>query len=265
MKRSTKKAIVFLSIILIILIIIIIVLAITNKPVKEESQMGQTVIAQKATEVIEGVTTAAAEEEAETTTAEATVADLPNEKEVRLYIGSDGQMNLVTEYSSVWSVDEDIASFEAINSTEDTIYYSDYYTLHSDYWNAVDTDVTYKIGYELSFDVGGEHKVYTILKPADISDNPDLFMGEAANDVVTGYMGVWVYCDIGQTGTYIHLTQADMQADTLMTSIKLRPTPQSSEISNFKLKAFSYTSDAEFDSDGHYIGTHGYEIPIYNQ
>lgn len=264
MKRSTKKAIVFLSIILIILIIIIIVLAITNKPVKEESEMGQTVIAQKATEVIEGVT-AAAEEETETTTAEATVVDLPNEKEVRLYIGSDGQMNLVTEYSSVWSVDEDIASFEAINSTEDTIYYSDYYTLHADYWNAVDTDVTYKIGYELSFDVGGEHKIYTILKPADISDNPDLFMGDAANDVATGYMGVWVYCDIGQTGTYIHLTQADMQADTLMTSIKLRPTPQSSEISNFKLKAFSYTSDAEFDSDGHYIGTHGYEIPIYNR
>ncbi len=264
MKRSTKKAIVFLSVILIILIIIIIVLAVTNKPVKEESQMGQTVIAEKATEVVEGVTTAAAENETETT-AEATVVDLPNEKEVRLYIGSDGQMNLVTEYSSVWSVDADIATFEAINSTEDTIYYDNYYTLHSDYWNAVDTDVTYKIGYELSFDVGGEHKVYTILKPADISDNPDLFMGDAANDVVTGYMGAWVYCDIGQTGTYIHLTQADMQADTLMTSIKLRPTPQSSEISNFKLKAFSYTSDAEFDADGHYIGTHGYEIPIYNQ
>lgn len=264
MKRSTKKAIVFLTAILIVLIIIIIILAVTNKPVKEESQMGQTIIAEKATEAVEGVTTAA-EEETETAAAEETVVDLPNEKEVRLYMGSGGEMDVVTEYSCTWSVDEDIASFEAINSTEDVIYYDDYYTLHSDYWYAVDTDVTYKIGYELSFDVGDEHKVYTILKPADISDNPDLFMGDAANDTVTGYMGVWVYCDIGQTGTYIHLTQADMQEDTLMTSIKLRPTPQSSEISNFKLKAFSYTSDAEFDSDGHYIGTHGYEISIYNQ
>ena len=113
--------------------------------------------------------------------------------------------------------------------------------------------------------MGGEHKVITILKPDDISGNPDLFMGDAENDTVTGYMGVWVYNDIGQSGTYVHLTQDDMGPDTLMTSIKLRPTPQSDQIDNLKLKVFSYSSNQEFDSEGHYIGTHGYEIPVNRQ
>ena len=116
-----------------------------------------------------------------------------------------------------------------------------------------------------SFDVGGEHKVITILKPDDIALSADLFMGDADNEEVTGYMGVWVYNDIGQSGTYVHLTQADMTPDTLMTSIKLRPTPQSDQISNLKLKVFSYSSAQEFDAAGHYIGTHGYEIPINKQ
>ena len=78
-------------------------------------------------------------------------------------------------------------------------------------------------------------------------------------------MGVWVYNDIGQTGTYIHLTQEDMADGVLMTSIKLRPTPQSDQISNFRLKVFSYSSDEEFNSAGQYIGTHGYEIPVINE
>lgn len=258
MSGATKKALVLMSAAFIVIVVVIVILASRDTVIKAPEELGETIITEKATEE------PTQETKEEETTAEPTSVDLPNEKEVRFYIGGGGVMDLVTSYSSVWTPDEDIAIFEAINSDEQTIYYDDYYMLHESYWNAVDTQTEYKIGYEIRFSVNGEEKVYTIRKPQDISGNPDLFMGDAAQDEVTGYMGVWVYNDIGQTGTYIHLTQADMADGVLMTSIKLRPTPQSDQISNFRLKVFSYSSEEEFNSSGQYIGTHGYEIPVIN-
>ena len=259
MSGTIKKTLALMTVALIVIIVLIVILASRDTVIKAPEELGETVITEKATEE-----PTEAPQEVETTT-EPTSVDLPNEKVVRFYIGGGGVMEQITSYSSVWTPDEDIAIFEAINSEEQTIYYDDYYTLHESYWNAVDTQTQYKIGYELRFTVNGEEKVYTIREPRDISGNPDLFMGDAALDEVTGYMGVWVYNDIGQTGTYIHLTQEDMADGVLMTSIKLRPTPQSDQISNFRLKVFSYSSDEEFNSAGQYIGTHGYEIPVINE
>ena len=267
MNRSTKRILTFLIVIFVVLVIIIFILAITDKTVVSESEMGQTIIEEMVTAPqTQQEETAQAEEMTEAET-QVQLMDLPNEKEIRLYLGNGGnEMDVVPGYyNSSWSTDYDIATFEAINSTEDVIYYDDYFTLHQDYWDAVDTAVQYKIGYEISFDVDGEHKVYTILSPGDISNNPELFMGDADYDEVTGYLGVWVYCDMYQTGPYIHLTEAEMTEDTLMTSIKLRPTADTMGISNLKLTAFSYSTDKEFDSEGHYIGTHGFEVSINNQ
>ena len=266
MRKSIKGVLALMIILLLILIGIIVYLAMTDNKIASKEELGQTVIGEAANEpvTLEPDTLAPIPE---TEPVQPTVVDLPNEKEVRLYLIDFGAHTgkLVTEYTGVWDPAYDINIFEAINTDQDTFIYDDYYMLHESYWNAVDTQVPYKIGYELSFDVNGQHKVITILKPDDIATNPDLFMGDAENDEVTGYMGVWVYNDIGQSGTYIHLTQADMADDTLMTSIKLRPTPQSDQITNLKLKVFSYSSTQEFDSSGHYIGTHGYEIPINKQ
>ena len=263
MSGFVKKILIVMAAVLVVLIVVIVILASRDVVIREPDQMGETVIAEAATR--EEVMQAPAEgvqPEPETSTPE---VDLPNDKEVRLYVDREGVMELVTEYVSTWTPDEDIAIFEAFNTNEQEIYYNDYYTVHQDYWDAVTTPLEYKIGYELSFDVNGEHKVITILDPSDITENPDLFMGDAAEDLVTGYMGVWVYCDMGQTGMYYHLQPEDMTEGVLMTSIKLRPTPQSDAVSNFRLKAFSWSSDSEFDAQGHYIGTHGYEIPIINQ
>lgn len=265
MRKSTKIALVFMLILLVLLIGVIVYLYLTDSKIMTTQEMGQTVIAEAAAEPAqpEPETPAPAPAPAPEPV-QPTVVDLPNEKEMRLYLVDFGAhtAELVTQYSSNMDPSYDINTFEAINSEEPTITYDDYFALHESYWNAVQTQSNYKIGYELSFDVGAEHKQITILEPGDIEKNPDLFMGNADTDEVTGYMGVWVYNDIGQSGTYVHLTQADMTADTLMTSIKLRPTPQSDQISNLKLKVFSYSSTQEFDSAGHYIGTHGYEIPI---
>lgn len=264
MNRKTKKALTLMTAILVILIIVIIILAATDKKEIPDEQMGTTIIGEMAEAVANGEPLTEAEPET-VQSLEPTTVDLPNEKEVRLYVDNSGVMELVREYNSSWSPDYDIAIFEAINSEEENIHYDNYFTLHEMYWDAQATALTYKIGYELSFDLNGERKVYTILSPSDILDNDDLFMGDAVNDVVTGHMGVWVYYDMHQTGTYVHLMPEDMTEDVLMTSIKLRPTPLSGEISNFKLKAFSYSSEQEFNSRGQYIGTHGYEISVNNQ
>lgn len=265
MRKSTKKVLALMIVLLLILIGIIVYLAVTDKKIASREEMLNTVIGEAAQEPAAQPVTEAPTQAPEPT--QPTVVDLPNDKEVRLFLIDFGAHTgqVVTEYTSVWDPAYDINTFEAINTTEDNFSYEDYFTLHETYWNSVNSATQYKIGYELSFDVGAEHKVITILKPDDIATNPDLFMGDAENDEVTGYMGVWVYNDIGQSGTYVHLTQADMGTDTLMTSIKLRPTPQSDQISNLKLKTFSYSSNQEFDSAGHYIGTHGYEIPINRQ
>ena len=263
MKKSTIKALAVMIAVLVVLVVIIIILAAGDRQEVPPEKMGDTILAEQAAQRDDYVPPQGSEEPQ--TPAEPTEVDLPNEKEVRLYVDNGGVMELVTSYDSIWSPDADIAIFEAFNSEEQSIYYDNYFTVHEYYWNLPDTDTEYKIGYELTLTVNGEERVYTILEPADISGNPDLFMGDAAFDEVTGYMGVWVYNDIGHDSTYIHLTQADMTADTLMTSIKLRPTPQMDQVSACRLKVFSYSSQEEFNSQGRYIGTHGYEITVNNR
>lgn len=284
MRRSTGKSLIVTIIVLVLIIAVILVLTSRDKDRIPSDKLGDTVIGEQAAGSVretedtaetpaEQPQTEELQTEPETPAPEPVSVDLPNEKVVRLYTGGGGVMELVTDFTSVWTVDQDIATFEAFNAEDDVLYYNNYYTAHQTYWDAVETDTKYKIGYELSFDVNGEHKVYSILEPADISENPDLYMGDYAYDEygnlladgITGYMGVWVYCDMWHDSTYVHLSQEDMTEDTVMTSIKLRPTPQSDAVSNCRLKAFSYSSDEEFNAEGRYIGTHAYEITINNQ
>ena len=270
MKRSTKKVLGAMVFLMIVVIAFVIVLTVTKSRLIPEQDLGQTVLAEKAAEQAALVKEEETTEEKETEPAN---VDIPNEKEVRLYTGGNGEMHLVKTFDSAWSIDSDIATFEAINSEEETINYGNYYTLHGDYWDAVETDTEYKIGYELSFDVDGETKVITILEPKDIERDANLYMGDypadgngnIITDDIPGYLGVWVYYDINQEGFYTHLTQDDMKEGVIMTSIKLRPTPDSDKISNLKLTAFSYSSKEEFNSSGRYIGTHGYTISINNK
>ena len=202
--------------------------------------------------------------EDESTTAE----EIPNEKPVRLYFmdyGADTAY-LVRDFNNEWSPYEDLAVFGAFNSDDEEIPFSSEKWAHLDLWNAVPTEKRYKIGYEISFDVGGEHKIFTILEPRDIDRAPELFNGDWDTEEVTGYMGVWLYDDVNQEdgAWYSHLLQEEVTEDTLITSIKLRPTYDADAISNFKLKVFSYSSSMEFDSEGHYCGGYGYEININN-
>ena len=212
------------------------------------------------------------EEQTEETTPEETTAEperIANDKPVKLYYMDYGSSTavLVKHFDAEWSPDEDLAIFGVFNSDDPEIEFTSEKWAHIDLWDAVQTDVDYKIGYELSFDVDGEHKIITILEPRDVDKAPELFNGDWDTDEITGYMGVWIYDDVNQEdgAWYSHLLQEEVNEDTLMTSIKLRPTYDADKISNLKLKVFSYSSSKEFDAEGHYCGGYGYEIDINNK
>ena len=130
-------------------------------------------------------------------------------------------------------------------------------------WDSVSAAESYRIGYQISFDVAGQHKIYTILSPVDVADEEDLFMGDVDSEEVTGYLGVWLYDDYHQDGGfYDHVDPEEYDGDTLLTSIKLRLTPDGMEMTNLVLEAFSYSNTLEFDSDGHYNNEYGSRVQI---
>lgn len=193
---------------------------------------------------------------------------IPNEKPIILYYidYATNTCKKVTSFGSVWDSNADLATFGAFVTNQDSFTFDSEITAHQNDWDSVSTQTAYKIGYELSFDVNGEHKVITLLSPADIDNSADLFGGDVAAGNVTGYMGVWMYDDYHQGGGwYSHVTAEEYNDSTLLTSIKLRPTPASGDVSNFKLKGFSYSNSLEFDSNGHYNGSYGFEVSFEKQ
>lgn len=255
-KRVMRNRIIAIAVLVVLIILVIVLLLSCNKKKPENIPETQT------------TQTSSSEQEPESTT-EKTAASIPNDKPVHLYIMDYNTMtcNRVSEFASAWTPSEDLESFGAFCSPDESFPFTTETDAHNETWNRVNTATKYKIGYELSFDVGGQHKIITILEPDDIETNPDLYMGDYPEDGdydgITGYMGVWVYDDMHQDGSfYTHITQDEVNDDTLLTSIKLRPTPQSDEISNLVLKAFSYSSPEEFDSDGRYCGNYASQVTI---
>lgn len=197
---------------------------------------------------------------------------IANEKPVFLYYmdyGSSTAQRIKT-FETAWTDEEDIGIFAALAVDRSSFAFEEEYGteigMQQETWDSVDVPGDYKIGYQISFDADGEHKVYTILSPADVADEPDLFMGDVDSEEVTGYLGVWLYDDYHQDGGfYDHVDPDEYDDDTLLTSIKLRLTPDSDVVSNLVLEAFSYSSTLEFDSDGHYNSVYGSRVSIVEE
>ena len=278
-RRQKRNRMIALLVIILIIIAVVVIIICTSNNNKSDSEANattalseETVSGEDAT-TKEGETTIASDEttlEGETT--KEAVVDVGCDKPVHLYTVDYDTMTCtkVTELNKTWTDTEDLASFGAFATDQNSFTFTSEPEAYREFWDAVNTATNYKIGYELSFEVGDQEKVITILEPADIENNSDLYMGDYPEDgdysSITGYMGVWVYDDYSHEAgeSYIHITQAEVTDDTLLTSIKLRPTPNSDEISNLVLKAFSYSSDSEFDSDGHYIGNYAASVKINN-
>ena len=192
-----------------------------------------------------------------------------NDKPVYLYYMDYGSSTArrIKTYETEMTAEEDIGIFAAIAVDRSSFAFEEEYGseigMQQETWDSVNTAGKYRIGYQISFDVDGEHKVYTILSPSDVADEPYLFMGDVDTDEVTGYLGIWLYDDYHQDGGfYDHVDPDEYDDDTLLTSIKLRFTPDSDAMSNLVLEAFSYSNTLEFDSDGHYNNTYGSRVSI---
>jgi len=195
-----------------------------------------------------------------------------NEKPVYIYYMDydSSTAQKVRSFETAWTDEEDIGIFAALAVDRSSFAFEEEYgseiDMHKETWDSVDASGDYKIGYQISFDADGEHKVYTILSPSDVADEPDLFMGDVDSEEVTGYLGVWLYDDYHQDGGfYDHVDPDEYDDDTLLTSIKLRLTPDSNVVSNLVLEAFSYSSPLEFDSDGHYNNVYGSRVSIVEE
>ena len=257
-KRVIRNRVIACAVLLALIILVIILIASCGGKKKKQPE---TESLPQQTESLEIET-----KEPET---EKPAANIPNEKPINIYTMhyDDMMARKVTSIRKPWTVYEELETFAAIASNEESFPFQSETEVQQATWNTVNTATDYKIGYEMSFDAGGEHKVITILKPGDIELNPDLYNGDypEGSDYsdIPGYMGVWVYDDLHQDGGfYIHITQAEVTDETLLTSIKFRPTPKSNEISNFELRAFSYSSDQEFDEEGRYIGNYAATVSI---
>ncbi len=175
---------------------------------------------------------------------------------VGLYTSGSGGRVLLSEYIAYWVRGEDIATFNTFASNESKLNYASYREMLVDCWFSFPDAKDYKIGYELSYKLytGEEFKII-IKKPSDI--------------VHTEYLEVYLYDSVQQynnsSGWYSHLSDEEMDDETLLYSFKLTPGVQIMEVESIKLMTFvyKYNDDSDFDPEtGEYIGTVSYQIDI---
>ncbi|MGN0165993.1 MAG: hypothetical protein ACI39R_07395 [Lachnospiraceae bacterium] len=160
-------------------------------------------------------------------------------------------------FESVWVQGQDISSFEAIASQEESIatdgrYFQD---LWKSYWNSFENHEDCKIGYFVSFDLkSGEHIQEMILEPDDVNG-------------YSNYIENYLYDDINQIPGewYSHLLQSEVNDDTVISSIKFTAGKDIDQVDDIiTLTAFVYYSRDDFDDNGNYVGNVSYTITIKN-
>ena len=169
---------------------------------------------------------------------------------------TDGVRKKIAEsFDSAWTAGADISSFEVIAAEDDTIQNNNrqFMYIWKEYWEKFEDRDACKIGYFVSFDLkDGTHIEKTIKKPSDV-------------DSFFNYMECYLYDDINQTPGqwYSHITDAQMTDTSILTSIKFHCGTDVDKIGDhILLTAFIYTSEADFNEDGKYIGTVSASISI---
>ena len=118
------------------------------------------------------------------------------------------------------------------------------------YFNEYQNINDYKIGFHFSFYVGDEKIERTILKPEEYAFNP--------------YFYIYIYDDINQPDYtfYSHLTEEDINENTIFSSIKLYLVEPQQITSKIEFTVFTYDSLDDFDEDNNYRGNSKYTINI---
>ena len=161
----------------------------------------------------------------------------------------DNDINLVKEYNLIKeSRREKVFSFYYTN--EENVGSNRYKeNWHKFYSNYTDID-DYKIGFHFSFYVGDTKIEKTILNPYTFAFEP--------------YFYIYIYDDINQLDNtfYSHLEDADVNENTIFSSIKIFLMEPEEITSPIKFTVFTYNGLEDFDENNNYRGNSKYEINI---
>ena len=186
--------------------------------------------------------------------------DVPLEPEVDEYVDDNPiVVGLYENYYNLVPADYYTANVRLKDIVFSTFYTNDEYLMDGymkwkwlQYYNNY-TDIDgYKIGYNISFDVGDEHYSNNLIEITD-------------EYVFNPYFYVYLYDDINQEDGvwYSHLTKEGVQDYNIFTSIKIFLVESDQITSPITLTVFTYNSEDDFDELGNYRGNSKYQINIH--
>lgn len=176
---------------------------------------------------------------------------------VGIYIPSENgtaTRQRITEFKSVRTAKKDIDCFEILATQVALAEGNSFKSIWNSAWNSHENVENAKIGFHISFTLtGGDTVSKQLLKPGDSASFFD-------------YLEIYMYDDVHVTPGvwYTHLEDKDMNAETVITSIKLTSGSKIAQVGDITLTAFIYNGDDCFDADGNYIGLVSESIVIQN-
>lgn len=172
-----------------------------------------------------------------------------NPIELGLYVNNNESRDLVTSYDVDFIQYTDIISLE-VYYTRDEVLSGSQKNLWNTYFNKYSDIDKYKIGFNISFQVGEDIRSVQILKPSDVNS-------------IFDYVQIYLYDDINQDGGfYSHITDSEFNDNSILSSVKLTASTKIDDItSDIKVKVFTYDED-DFDDNGIYKGSSYYEAII---
>ena len=162
---------------------------------------------------------------------------------------------LINEYNTTLVDGTDIASFDVYFTNIEDVGSNNTKNNFNKYYKMYDNIDNYKIGYFVSFETTDKHYEVVVKEPnTETSLAPYIFM--------------YLYDDIHQLdgSWYSHITMDEFNDDSILSSIKLCMVNGSHEITSpITLMVFTYDSDDDFDSEGHYRGVSSHTLIINNK
>lgn len=170
---------------------------------------------------------------------------------IHLYAPDDeGTRYRLTEYVCRWKRGKDIDCFEALVSDSETLTGKNFLSICKEAWMTLPDPYVMRIGYTLRYTLADGQTVDMVIRSPDDIDH-------------TEYVECYLYDDVHQKGGfYTHLSEAQMNENTLITSIKITCGDRIDEVQEMQLGVFLYDSADRFDAEGRYTGPWHSEIAI---
>lgn len=157
-----------------------------------------------------------------------------------IYVEKNGIKTLITSYTTLWYPEEVMGVFYAVPSTNETLENISFDKLWKEKISTYDNHSNLRIGYNISFTLNtGETIDRVILNPDDAYYMFPKIM-------------VFLYDDVNLVPgkKYYHITQDEMNENTICSSIKLVGDKETKNIvSDINLTAFCYDSKDDFDKN----------------